>query len=122
MLERFEARGARGEAHRAIVAGLWAALALLEGDRAAAVSGFRDAWTQMRDLGIDLALAMSHLDCLAVAPPGDPLADEAARDARPILERTGAVAYLRQLDALEAERGTAASAPQTAPETSGVAV
>jgi class 3 adenylate cyclase/predicted ATPase len=105
VLDRFEARGARGEAHRAIVAGSWAALALLEGDRQVAATGFRDAWARLRELGIDVALALSQLDCLAVAPPDDPLADEAAREARPILERTGAVAYLRQLDALEAERG-----------------
>lgn len=52
-------------------------------------------------------LAVSQLDCLAVAPAGDPLAAIAAREAREILEREGAGAYLRQLDGLVAERASA---------------
>ena len=124
VLDRLDARGARGAAGRAIRDGLIAALAMLDGDAATAHAGFRDAWGRMRDLGIELALAMSQLDYLAVAPSADALAGDAAVEAREILERTGAIAYLRQLDELEAERGASASAPVTtdAVETSGAAV
>jgi hypothetical protein len=57
-----------------------------------------------------VGLALSQLDCIAVAPTEDPLAEMAAREAREILERDGAGAYLRQLDALLADR-----APSTGP-------
>jgi hypothetical protein len=59
---------------------------------------------------MDVAIAASSLDCLAVAPAGDPLAEIAAREAREILEREGAGAYLRQLDTLVAERAAAGRA------------
>jgi class 3 adenylate cyclase/tetratricopeptide (TPR) repeat protein len=121
VLERLDTRGVRGAAGHAIRDGLAAALAMLEGDRSAAQAGFRGAWARMRNLGIDVALAMSQLDSLAVAPPGDPLATEAAGEARETLERTGAVAYLRQLDALEAGRAEAQPAITAATaEESGV--
>jgi len=107
VLDRLDARGARGAAGRAIRDGLMAALDALRGNRQAAMTGLRDAWARMRELGIELALGMSQLDYLAVAPSAEPLADEGAREARSILERAGALAYLRQLDELEAERGGA---------------
>ena len=72
-----------------------------------AAAGFADAWRRYRELRMDVALAASALDCLAVAPPGDPLADTAAREARPILEREGANAHLRQLEELLAGRSAA---------------
>jgi hypothetical protein len=56
---------------------------------------------------MDVGLAMSVLDFLAVAPAGDPLAERASREARTILEREGATAYLAQLDQLLVERAGA---------------
>jgi hypothetical protein len=103
VLARLDARGARGAAGRAIRDGLVAALAMLDDDPARGRTGFRDAWTRMRGLGIELALAMSEIDYLAVVPSGDDHAAEAAGEARSILERTGAAAYLRQLEAVHTE-------------------
>ena len=57
-----------------------------------------------------MSLAVSALDCLAVAPPGEPLAEMAAREARAILEREGATAYLVQLERLLADRAASGAA------------
>jgi class 3 adenylate cyclase/tetratricopeptide (TPR) repeat protein len=97
----------RGPAVTADSEALRAAVVGLEGWGPAAGAAFRDGWRRYRDLGMDVALASSMLDCLVVAAPGDPLADEAVREARTILERVGAAAYLAQLDRLEAERSSA---------------
>jgi hypothetical protein len=71
---------------------------------------------------MDVGLAMSELDFLAVAPAGDPLAERASREARTILEREGATAYLAQLDELLAERARdAGAAPPAARSRSAVA-
>ncbi len=107
-LARLDAGGWRGTAvglHRDALA---AAVAALDGRWAEATAGFADAWRRYRDLRLDVGLALSMLDCLAVAPPGDPFAVQAAGEARSILEREGASAYLAQLDRLLAERATAA--------------
>jgi len=98
---------ARGPAVTADSEALRAAVIGLEGWGPEAGTAFRDGWRRYRDLGMDVALASSMLDCLVVAAPGDPLADDAAREARTILERVGAVAYVAQLDRLEGERGNA---------------
>jgi class 3 adenylate cyclase/tetratricopeptide (TPR) repeat protein len=103
-LDAGDTRGTAGAIHRD---GLAAAVAALEGRWPEAAAGFTDAWRRYRDLRMDVGLAVSQLDCLAVAPAGDPLAEIAAREAREILEREGAGAYLRQLDALVEERALA---------------
>ena len=106
-LGRLDAGGWRGTAlglHRDALA---AAVAALDGRWPEAAAGFSEAWRRYRDLRLDVALALSALDCLAVAPPGDPLAELAAREARSILEREGATAYLAQLDRLLAARADA---------------
>ena len=105
-LERLDADGWRGTAiglHRDALA---AGVAALDGRWPEARAGFVDAWRRYRELRLDVALALSALDCLAVAPPGDQLAELGAREARAILEREGATAYVAQLDHLLTERGT----------------
>jgi hypothetical protein len=93
---------------------LVAAVDGLEGRWAEAAAGFRDAWSRFRDLGVLVGLAVSQLDALSVGPSGDPMLETAAREAREILERVGATAYLAQLDALEARHRTTSTgaAPQ----------
>jgi tetratricopeptide (TPR) repeat protein len=103
-LDAIDAAGIRGTAASINRDALAAGVAALEGRWAEATAGFIDAWRRYRDLRMDVGLAMSVLDFLAVAPAGDPLADRAAREARSILEREGATAYLAQLDELLAER------------------
>jgi tetratricopeptide (TPR) repeat protein len=111
-LERLDASGWRGTAIGLNRDALAAGVAALDGRWADAAAGFTDAWRRYRDLRLDVALALSQLDCLAVAPAGDSLAERAAREARTILEREGATAYVAQLDQLLAERGAAATAPR----------
>jgi class 3 adenylate cyclase/tetratricopeptide (TPR) repeat protein len=100
-------RGTAAGIHRDALA---AGVAALEGRWADASAGFVDAWRRYRDLRLDVALALSGLDCIAVAPPGDQLTELAAREARAILEREGATAYLVELDRLLAERARGAGA------------
>jgi class 3 adenylate cyclase/tetratricopeptide (TPR) repeat protein len=106
-LDRLAAISSRGTAQEVQRDALGACVAALEGRWADAAAGFTDAWRRLRDLRMDVGLAVSQLDCLAVAPAGDPLADIAAREAREILEREGAGGYLRQLDGLIVERAEA---------------
>ncbi len=103
-LDAIDAAGIRGTAASINRDALAAGVAALEGRWAEATAGFIDAWRRYRDLRMDVGLAMSVLDFLAVAPAGDPLAERASREARTILEREGATAYLAQLDELLAER------------------
>ena len=113
-LDRLDAGGWRGRAISLNRDALAAAVIALDGRWQEAAAGFVDAWRRYRDLRMDVGLAMSELDFLAVAPAGDPLVGRAAREARSILEREGATAYLAQLDELLAERARddeAAAAP-----------
>jgi hypothetical protein len=86
-MDRFEAVGAR--AFSSSTGALRAAVAALEGRWPEAAAGFREAWSRYRDLGIETALAMSQLDCLAVAPAADPLAEEAKGQRRAHPRATG---------------------------------
>jgi hypothetical protein len=72
----------------------------------------------LRDLGLEEELAVSQLDCVAVAPPGDAFADAAAAEAREILGRIGARAFLDQLDELLATRASAAGRAHAVPSRS----
>jgi class 3 adenylate cyclase/tetratricopeptide (TPR) repeat protein len=103
-LDHLAAISSRGTAQEVQRDALAACVDALEGRWPEAAAGFADAWRHLRELRMDVGLAVSQLDCLAVAPSGDPLAEGAAREAREILEREGAAAYLGQLDALVAER------------------
>ena len=113
-IDRLSAISSRGAAHEIQRDALAACVAALEGRWVEAAAGFADAWRRFRDLRMDVGLAVSQLDCIAVAPAGDPLAEAAAREAREILEREGAVAYLRQLDTLLAERVAPTRGPTAA--------
>ena len=110
-LDGLDQLGARGTSNGVQRDAIAAAVAALDGHWPDAAIGFQDAWRRLRELGLEAELALSELDCLAVAPPGDRLADEAARDAREILERIGARAYLRQLETVTAGRRSAPATP-----------
>jgi tetratricopeptide (TPR) repeat protein len=109
-LTRLDGLGIRGASSRAERDGLAAAISALDGRWPDAVAGFRDAWRRLRDLGLDVALGESQLDCIFVGPPDDPVVVEAAKEARETFGRTGALAYLRQLDEVEQRRGSPGTA------------
>jgi class 3 adenylate cyclase/tetratricopeptide (TPR) repeat protein len=109
-LDRLIGLGARGRASDVSRDAVEAAVLALEGRWADAVAAYRDAWGRLRDLGLEEELAVSELDCVAVAPAGDAFADGASREAREILGRIGARAFLDQLDAIAAVRRDAAGA------------
>ncbi len=103
-LDGLDALGARGTANGAQRDALAAAVLALDGRWPEAAVRFQEAWRRLRELGLEAELALSELDVLAVAPPGERLAEEAARDAREITRRIGAKAIVRQIDGLLAER------------------
>ena len=85
---------------------LAASVAALEGRWSDAVAAYSDAWRRYRELRLDASLAISVTGCLIVAPAGDPFAERAIPEARAILEREGATAYLAQLEAVIADRAS----------------
>jgi class 3 adenylate cyclase/tetratricopeptide (TPR) repeat protein len=119
-LDRLLALGARGRAFTAARRGLEAGVLALESRWPDAVVAYRDAWSHLRELGLELELAQTMLDFLAVAPREADGRPGIEREAREILERIGARAYLGQLDELaEASRAdvgaeTSAAAPAAA--------
>ena len=88
-------RGAAALIHHDALA---ASVAAMTGSWPEAVGAFTDAWRRYRDLGMDVALALSVTDAAAVGPAGDPFVAAAVPEARAILEREGASAFLGQLD------------------------
>ncbi len=94
----------RGEAtliHRDALA---ACISARQGRWSEAVAGFSEAWRRYRDLGMDVSFANSVIDAVVVAPPGDPFVQAAVPEARSILTREGATAYLARLDTIVADR------------------
>ncbi len=117
-LDELLALGARGRSNAAGRRGVEAATLALEGRWPDASIAFRDGWAQLRELGLELELAVSMLDFVAVAPPDEPSIDEVGREAREILGRIGARAFLDQLDGIVAarrDRVTSSSARSPSP-------
>jgi class 3 adenylate cyclase/tetratricopeptide (TPR) repeat protein len=108
-LAGLDAAGSRGVAVALHRDNLAACAAALDGRWPEASAGFVETWRRYRELELDVALALSAVDCLAVAPSGDPFPDLPAREARAILEREGAAAYLVQLDRLLEQRAAVAA-------------
>jgi class 3 adenylate cyclase/tetratricopeptide (TPR) repeat protein len=89
-----------------------AAIAAMEGRRAEAVAGFRDAARRQQDLGNHLALALCQLTMVTLLGAGVPEALDAAEDARALFTDIGAKPFLRFLDqALEPARDAGGPVP-----------
>ena len=67
-LDRLDAAAGGARHQRVNRDALAAAVAALDGRWQEALAGFVDAWRRYRDLRMDVGLAMSELDFLAVAP------------------------------------------------------
>ena len=83
-----------------------AGIAALEGRRADALSGYRDALARYRAQGRDLDLARTSLDCVMLARPDGPEARAAAAEARAVFDRVRARPYLELLEAVATRGGT----------------
>jgi tetratricopeptide (TPR) repeat protein len=106
-LDRLEGIGARGPVLAADITRYRAALAALERRQTDATVLFQEAWRLMREQRLLFALAVCQLEYLAVTPPDNPAAAAIAAEARAGLTGMGALAYVRQLDEILAERARA---------------
>ncbi|CAN5742669.1 adenylate/guanylate cyclase domain-containing protein [soil metagenome] len=91
-----------------------AVMAAFEGRGREALAGFRDAVSQLKQLGMEFEAARVGLDALILLP-NEPEVRAIAEAGRPTLEDTGAVVYLRRLDAeLAGSRSSRAPADRPA--------
>jgi class 3 adenylate cyclase/tetratricopeptide (TPR) repeat protein len=89
-----------------------AGVAALEGHTDDAISGFRQAISQMRSLKADFNVARLSLDLVWLIGADHPATREAASEARAIFERVKARPYLERLDAALAGRPAVAAVDQ----------
>ena len=95
----FEARPERGRAIAARRVLLRAGVQALEGDRDAAIKGFREAIRSWRDLDAPFYLGVALLEFASLIGPSDSEALAAAEEARALWTRLGSAAMLSRLDA-----------------------
>jgi hypothetical protein len=103
-LDHMAALGTRGRAVDADVVTLRAGVAALDGDRDAAISGYRAGLAAYRDLGLAWDEALLGLQAVTTLGPDEPEARAAGENARSILARLRAEPVLRYLDRLLEDR------------------
>jgi hypothetical protein len=97
-LTLFEGRPERGRVVAARRVLLRAGVLALEGDRDAAIKGFRDAIRRWRDLDVPFYLGFALLEFASLIGPSDADARAAADEARAMWTRLGSPAMLNRLD------------------------
>jgi class 3 adenylate cyclase/tetratricopeptide (TPR) repeat protein len=97
MIDRFRTFRLTGAHSGAILAQMEAHAAAAEGRTTDALAGFRNSAAEFRRLGMDFTAACCAVDA-AVLLPGEPAARSLAEEARPVLERVRARAWLDILD------------------------
>ena len=102
-------RGPTVDAQRDVVA---AGIEALEGRWAEATIAYDRAIRRLRELGLDLDVAIAWLSVMTVAPPDEPLVD-AEREARALFERLAAPPFIAQVDRVRAERTSGRPAART---------
>jgi len=114
-LALFAARPERGRVVTARRQILQAGVQALEGDRSAAITGYRDAIRSWRDMDVPFFLGLTLLEFATLVGPGEPEARAAADEARAIFTRLGSPPLLTRLDAgLDRWRPAGAEAGATA--------
>ena len=95
-----------------------AALAAHDGDREAAAREYAAILPELAEMGLVYKQALVVIDMALVLGPDDPVVQASVDDARAILERLGARAFLARLDELmgEAADSRSGGAPAHAPE------
>jgi len=94
------ATGAHGRVVSANRRTIQAGIAALEGRKTEALTGFREALGDWRDLGIPWRVALTAILMATVLGPDEPDVRSAAEEGRQILARLGARPFLERLDAL----------------------
>ncbi len=128
VVARIEASVIRGQAFGLDLLTLRAGVAALEGRRAEAISGYREALRGWRQLGVAFDEAMAALDMAVLLAPTEREMPEAAsllEDARATLTRIGARPFLARLESLSVVTAdptpvTKDPAPGTQTDTSSV--
>jgi len=114
-LALFEGRPERGRVVAAKRQMLQAGVRALEGDRSAAITGYRDAIRSWRDMDVPFFLGLTLLEFATLVGPREPEARAAADEARAIFTRLGSPPLLARLDAgLDQWRPAGAEAGATA--------
>jgi hypothetical protein len=98
-LSLFEARSERGRAVGARRQMLQAGVQALEGDREAAIAGYRDVIRTWRDLDVPFYLGLALLEFASLVGPSQPEARAAADESSAIWTHLGSPALLNRLDA-----------------------
>jgi len=111
-LARLAAIGSRGRAIAADRATIGAGLAALDGDRAAALAGYRAAATAYSELGLAFDEALLGVEATLMLGAGDPEVEPWLATARATLGRLGVAPLLAVLER-EAAGGAAAAAAAT---------
>lgn len=110
-LDRLAALGSRGRAIDADRTTIRAGLALFEGDRAAALAGYRAAATAYRELGLAFDEALLGLEAARMLGAAEPEVAGWADSSRTTLTRLGAVPLLGLLDgAIDTSRAAVGAA------------
>ncbi len=92
-----------------------AAVDALEGRRADALAGYREAMAVSRRNRADFELSLIALDAAVALGTDEPEISAALQFARDVFTRVGARPYLAQLDAIERQRSTSADARDRSP-------
>jgi tetratricopeptide (TPR) repeat protein len=119
-VERLDELRRPGRVIRAFKQEMRAGLHALEGRRAEALAGYRDALSAWRDLDVPLYLGLCLVDFASLVPPSEPEAAAAADEARELWSALGSAPLLARLDdaqsrwsATERERPPVASSART---------
>ena len=117
-LERLDEELFTGRALTQDQATIRAGIAALEGKRAEALAGYRDAFAGWRALGLAWDEALAVIDAVTLLGPDEPELKAAAEWARATLTRLGAKPYLERLEeALVAKQSAKDQAVSRAVET-----
>jgi hypothetical protein len=98
-----------------------AVIAVLEGGVEEGIAGFRDAVRRYREIGADMLAALAILDLVTISTVVTPEIAALADEARAVMQRVRARAYLDQLDAALARDAAASPGSAGAPVDPGAA-
>jgi tetratricopeptide (TPR) repeat protein len=108
--ERLDALGARGPLTALVREDARAGVIALDGRWGEALAAYQDLWRRLRDSGLRFTRALSQFAAATAAPSWEPGVAAIAAEARAAFEESGALAFVRQVDALVASRSATVTA------------